>query len=252
MLTIPFDAETLKKIITQEIQFPVISYKDSKIKGKQLITYLSNLKYKNISISFDGVPKEEKFDLLVEYVKHQSMVRIEQLENTIIKCVFCFKGFDLSLVDLSELDKEYFEKCIIDNDEMLYFVDHNKELFLELTSILDGIILYAIKNLTAWKTLYGEEIKSTVETGVKQVGKTFVNMLQNEVFNYHYYTVLPKFSDLVYYDHYYERPIYSGKTLISYISSNCVIFPLLKMIIDCSFSTDQLTQIDRELNATSI
>jgi hypothetical protein len=252
MLAIPFDAETLKKIITSDIEHPVIDYTNSKIKGKNLITYFSNLKYKEITIDFDSVSVEERKILIVEYIKHQSMVKLDQLESTVIKCLFKYKGYDLSLVDQSEEDKDFLNKSILSNEEIQFFVEENKDLVKELSDILDGSILYAIKNLNAYKEAFGEIVIENIQTEKLTVGKTFVNLFSNEIFNYHYYSSLPDFTKLKYFEHYYDRPIYSGQTLLTHISGNCVIFPLIKMIVDVQFTPEQLNQIYRETDAALI
>jgi len=252
MLTIPFDAITLKSIITGEIDNPVIDYANSTIKGKNFITYFSNLKYKSVTINFNNVTIEEKYNLVTEYIKHQSMVKIEQLESTVIKCLFKNKGFDLTLVDKSEEDKEDLSKCILSNSEVEQYVINNSDLVNELTDIFDGAILYAIRNLNAYKEVYGDIITDNVEPNKLSVGKTFVNLFANETFNCHYYSSLPDFTQLKYFEHYYDRPIYSGQTLISHISGNCVIFPLIKMIVDVEFTPEQLNQIYRETDAALI
>jgi hypothetical protein len=252
MLVIPFDAETLKKIITGEIEHPVVDYANCKIKGKNFITYFSNLKYKSVTIDFNSVSVEERKTLVVEYIKHQSMVKMDQLESTVIKCLFKKRGYDLSLVDKSEYDQEVLFNSILSNQEIEEFVSEQAELINELTEILDGAILYAIKNLNAYKEVYGEEVALTTEVNKLNVGKTFVNLFQNEVFNYHYYSALPDFVNLKYFEHYYDRPIYSGQTLMSHITGNCVIFPLIKMIVDVEFTPEQLDELYRETDAALI
>lgn len=252
MLAIPFDAETLRKIITGEIEQPVIDYANSTIKGKNFITYFSNLKYKSIVIDFGAASTEERNTLVLEYIKHQSMVKIEQLESTVIKCIFKKKGYDLSLVDQSEYDQEILSNCILSNFEISNFVIANEELLQELCDILDGVVLYAIKNLTVYKDVYGEDITTNIDVNKLSVGKTFVNLFSNETFNCHYYSALPNFNNLKYFEHYYDRPIYSGQTLISYITKNCVIFPLIKMIIDVEFTPNQINEIYRETDAALI
>ena len=84
------------------------------------------------------------------------------------------------------------------------------------------------------------------------MGKTFVNLYSNETFNCFYYTILRDFKDLYYFEYYYDKPIYLGKTLLSYITNNCVIFPLLKMIINQEITQEQIKQIYEETNDTLI
>ena len=55
MYIVPFDSVTLKNIITGELDSPKIDYANSTIKGKNFITYFSNLKYRTVDIDFTHV-----------------------------------------------------------------------------------------------------------------------------------------------------------------------------------------------------
>jgi hypothetical protein len=253
MYTIPFDSETLKSIITGDIKSPEIDYVNSKIKGKNFITYLSNLKYENLVIDFSSVSFEERCELLCEFIKHNSTCHIEQLESTVIKSLFFYRGYELSLVDKSEDDKPVLEKCILTNNEVEQFVENNNDLIAQLANLLDGVLLYAIKNLNVYKEEVGDFITNNVVTEKQDIGKTFVNLFENSTFNCFYYSSLPNFNNIKYFDHYFDRPIYSGKTLINFITSpKCVIFPMLKMIIDMQYTPEQLKTIRDQLDATPI
>jgi len=253
MYTIPFDSETLRSIITGDIKSPEIDYTNSKIKGKNFITYLSNLKYENLNIDFSSVSLDERFDLVCDFIKHNSTCHIEQLEATVVKCLFYFKGYNLSLVDKSEDDKPFLQKCIFSNEEIHQFVETNKHLILQLCELLDGVLLYAIKNLTVYKEEHGDYVTTNTVIEKQDIGKTFVNLFDNPTFNYHYYGNVISFDNMKYFDYYFDRPIYSGKTLINFITSpNCFIFPLLKMILDKQFTQEQLNSMVKELDATLI
>ena len=253
MYTIPFESETLKNIITGKVTSPEIDYTNSKIKGKNFITYLSNLKYENIEINFSDVSFDERCELISEFIKHSSTCHIEQIEAAIVKILFYDKGYDLALVDQSIDDQSFLCKSILSNDEIHQFVSSNTDLVGQLRDLLDGVLLYAIKNLNAYKEELGDFVTTNVIVEKQQVGKTFVNLLNNTTFNCHYYGALPKFDDLKYFDYYFDKPIYSGKTLMTFITTpQCVIFPLLKMVIDVQFTPEQLNQISKEAHATPI
>jgi len=253
MYTIPFDSDVLKSIITGEISSPKIDYVNSKIKGKNFITYLSNLKYDNLFIDFSDVSFEEKSVIISEFIKHNSTCHIEQLEATVIKCLFLYRGYDLSLLDEVESDTKTLEKSILNNQELQEYLDNNKNLIKQLADILDGVLLYAIKNINDYKEEVGNDITSNIVVEKQEIGKTFVNILDNVSFNFHYYSSLPSFEELKYFEHYFDRPIYSGKTLINYIiTPNCFIYPMLKMILGLEFSPEQLNNIIKEADATLI
>ena len=252
MYIVPFDSVTLKNIITGELDSPKIDYANSTIKGKNFITYFSNLKYRTVDIDLTHVSIDEKKTLVLEYVKHNSTANIEQLLATVIKSLFYQKGYNLSLVDNSKLDIEFLQKSILTNSEIEQFVKENQELIKELCNILDGTLLYAIKNLNAYKEELGDFITNNIVEEKQEIGKTFVNLFQNETFNSHYYASIPKFDEIKYFDFYFDRPIYSGETLMTYITGDCIIFPLLKMILDNSFTPQQLQNIYEETNVTSL
>jgi hypothetical protein len=252
MYIVPFDSDTLKKIIVGEIDSPEVNYKDSSIKGKNFVTYFSNLKYKTINIDFTDISIDQKKELLCEYIKHNSTANIEQLLVTVIKIVFYQKGYDLSLVDKSKLDAEYLQKSILTNSDIKEFVQENEQLVKTLCDILDGTLLYAIKNLNAYKQEMGDFITNNIVVDKQEVGKTFVNLFQNETFNSHYYAAIPKFDDIKYFEFYFDRPIYSGKTLMSHITEGCIIFPLLRMILETPLTAEQFKSIYEETNVTSL
>jgi len=252
MYIIPFDSETLRSIITGDIKSPEIDYANSKIKGKNFVTYLSNLKYESLNINLSDVSFEERSQLVSEFVKHNSTCHINQLEATVIKCLFYFRGYDLSLVDKSEDDKETLSQCILSNHEVKQFVEQNTDLIKQLSEILDGVLLYAIKNLTAYKKEMGDFITNNIVVDKQEIGKTFVNLFQNDTFNCHYYAAIPNFDDLKYFDFYFDRPIYSGKTIMSHITEGCIIFPLLRMILEKPLTAEQFQSIYEETNVTSL
>jgi hypothetical protein len=253
MYTIPFDSETLRSIITGDIKSPEIDYDNSKIKGKNFVTYLSNLKYESLNINLTDVSFEERSELVSEFIKHNSSCHINQLEATVIKCLFYFRGYNLSLVDKSEDDKAVLEQCILSNDEVQQYVEQNKDLIKQLSEILDGVLLYAIKNLNAYKEEHGDFITNNIVTEKQDIGKTFVNLFDNMTFNCHYYSSVPSFDNIKYFDHYFDRPIYSGKTLINFITSkNCFIFPLLRIMLETPLTAEQFQSIYEETHATSL
>jgi hypothetical protein len=253
MYTIPFDSETLRNIITGDTKSPEIDYANSKIKSKNFITYLSNLKYESVNINLSGVSFEERSDLVSEFIKHNSLCHINQLETTVIKCLFYFRGYNLSLVDESKDDKLILEQCIFSNEEIQEYVEQNKDLIKHLSEILDGVLLYAIKNLTAYKEELGDFITNNIVTEKQDIGKTFVNLFNNITFNCHYYSSVPKFDNIKYFDYYFDKPIYSGKTLINFIASpNCLIFPLLRIMLETPLTTEQFQSIYEETNVTSL
>jgi hypothetical protein len=79
----PISIENLKKHFTDKEVFYLIDYKNSELKGKKLLTYLSNL-------DLPADIKEPDLELVKEYLHSVTLVNIESLENIIIDILCMF------------------------------------------------------------------------------------------------------------------------------------------------------------------
>ena len=99
----PISIENLKKYFTDKDITYLIDYSTSELKGKKLITYLSNL----------DIPADIKnidLDLVKDYLSSVSLVSISSLENIVIDILFTMKGISKN---------ENYNKFISENFETL-------------------------------------------------------------------------------------------------------------------------------------
>ena len=75
--TAPISIENLKKYFNDKTIRYVIDYENSSIKGKKLLTYLSNL---DLPISIKWEEKEEYYNLLKDYFEFEMILNVESLE----------------------------------------------------------------------------------------------------------------------------------------------------------------------------
>lgn len=252
MYIIPFDSETLKKIITNtDNNKIIISYKNSKLKDKKFLLYLSNLKKLDFYIDLSDTTFEERAELLLEYVRHQTTLEIKQFTRTLVKILFRIKMYDLNVVN--EIEGINFVGQVINDDEIDAVIQKDVQLFKDFESIVDGVLLYAIKNINKYKQQIGDFITPNIVEASTSVGKTFINLFQDEVFNEHYYSTLPDFINLKYFEHYYDRPIYSGRTLLTFLQDKCLIFPILDLILEEYLTPHELAELEKEsFNVSSV
>ena len=89
--TAPISIEELKQYFTDKECFFVIDYKNSKLKGKKLLTYLSNLEIPS-DIDFVGTPEEEFLEVFKDYLNLEMICNIPSLEKISIDVIKEYKG----------------------------------------------------------------------------------------------------------------------------------------------------------------
>jgi hypothetical protein len=191
----PISIDELKKYFLDKNISYVINYKESKIQGKKLLTYLSNLEIP-CDIDFTGCSEEEFFEILKEYFETHLLVEINQLETAAISCLLA-------------------KKKIIESEILSKFIEDNFDLLSQWESRLDSLTLYNL-----W-TLNSDELKEWVESHPTDNADTsnyvnFVNVLKHEDF-YQYYNNIDV-SNLKNYKYIFNEYCFKGKNLYNYWS----------------------------------
>jgi hypothetical protein len=191
--TAPISIEELKQYFTDKECFFVIDYKNSKLKGKKLLTYLSNLEIPS-DINFIGTTEEEFGELFKEYLNLEMIGNIPTLEKITIDVLKEYKGLT---------DTKIFEKLI----------QQNSDNWKSWVSKLDSLTLFNMYSID------NEEFKNFVESHTLDEtnclkGVNFVSLLKHETF-YNLYEKIDK-QDLKFYKKYFEDYMFKGKNLYSY------------------------------------
>ena len=191
--TAPISIDELKQYFTDKECFFVIDYKNSKLKSKKLLTYLSNLEIPS-DINFIGTTEEEFGELFKEYLNLEMIGNIPTLEKITIDVLKEYKGLT---------DTKIFEKLIQQNSDNLK----------SWVSKLDSLTLFNMYSID------NEEFKNFVESHTLDEtnclkGVNFVSLLKHETF-YNLYEKIDK-QDLKFYKKYFEDYMFKGKNLYSY------------------------------------
>jgi hypothetical protein len=189
----PISIEELKKYFTDKNNFYLIDYSKSKLKGKKLLTYLSNLEIPS-DINFIGTTEEEFSEIFKEYLNLEMICNVPSLEKITIDILKEFKGLS---------NQNIFDGLIQDNTDILK----------EWVSKLDSLTLYNMYSIG------DEEFKKFVESHTLDEtnclkGVNFVSLLKHKEF----YSLYEKIEqrDLKFYKKYFEDYMFKGKNLYSY------------------------------------
>jgi hypothetical protein len=190
--TAPISIDNLKKYFSDKSTFFIINYKDSTLKGKKLLTYLSNLDIPS-DINFKDCSNEECFEVIEDYLHTAMILNILSLEKATIGILHQAKG----LITVS--DKEFIEK--------------NKEILKKWISKLESLTLYnmyIVKDNTFKEFVDSFQIDDSNEL----IGVNFISLLKHKDF-YSFYKNT-KQENLKFYSHYFNDYMFKGKNMYSY------------------------------------
>jgi hypothetical protein len=191
--TAPISIDLLKSYFVDKTIFYVIDYKNSTLKGKKLLTYLSNLEIPS-DIDFTGCTDEEFFEILNEYFSTEMICNINFLEKAAIT----------ALKEKTHIvETQFFKKFLDENGEIV-------ESWLQKLYSLTLYNLYSIDN-PEFKDFVSQHQMDDTDS---LVGINFVSLLKHNE-TYELYQKLDT-SKLKFYKKYFDEYMFKGKNLYYY------------------------------------
>jgi len=215
---VPISIENLKKYFNNKETFYLIDYKNSELKGKKLLTYLSNL-------DLPSDIKEPDLELVKEYLNSTSLTNINSLENIVIDI----------LLEYKEISKTNNYKEFIKENENIISIWSDK---LDSLSIFNMYIV----NLKEFKD-YAENFEKDDTKCLE--GINFVSLLKQERF-YLFYNKLNK--NIKFYTHYFVDYMFRGKNLYQFWSTSKNPMFLLTWAITQGKGKDYSEYISKDQN----
>jgi hypothetical protein len=154
----PIPLDVLKRKFTEDIEF-VIDYEASRLKGKVLITYLSNLKVK-CQIKLTDL--DETLKLLEEYLNIPVLVDMPDLEALAMNLLMAFNGKPHTLK--------------FDPTDFFY---RNRDALARWTRRLYSIPLYALYSMEQYRSHVDT---FPIDTDDSIAGVNFVNLIKHDWF----------------------------------------------------------------------
>lgn len=194
----------------------IIDYTRSGLKGKSLMTYLSNLEITaSLRVDIDS-PREERFDLIHAYMSSRSIVECPVLAATAAQVLAVVQGY-------AEFH-DYLSHPILTPDETVEFVELHTDIVAQWAAMMNSMWVFAAE-CASDKTVFEEVRPSLVEIDDAYfVGKNFVNLFGLAPFMEIYYSRVPDV--MFYFTKQFHDAMFGSKRLATWfiIPSNPLLF----------------------------
>ncbi len=203
----PLKFEDVQQLLTDENKVAIIDYETSTMRGRQLLVYLSNLGLNyDIAIS-DKVTKEERFELLREYMEFHNQVELPTLVYTVAAVLTAIKGIDDFYLEL--------DSPMLSKEEVIEFIQENQILVSKWMVLMDSMIVYAMKASNTFQDAFGDpKYKYPHIDDERAVGKNFIYLFALPMFMELYYSVPG--TRFYYFTKQFEEPMFAFQHLFYY------------------------------------
>jgi hypothetical protein len=134
---VPFNESTLIEVLAPNAnKAVVVDYEKSVLRGKQFITYMGNMNVPSDILFTDNVSKEERFELLVEYMSTRTQVGCPCLAITVACILTAFKGINEYFINV--------ENPVLTAPEIVEFIEENKILVNKWALFFDSTLLFCL------------------------------------------------------------------------------------------------------------
>jgi len=219
----PISIDDLKKYFSEDNVSYVIDYATSELKGKKLLTYLSNL---DIPADIKNVDLE----LVKEYLHSISLVNIKSLENIVIDILFVMKNLAKG---------EHYNK----------FISENFEILEKWQNKLESLTLYNMYMLNSddfrsYAKSYPNDETQDLE------GVNFVSLLKHQRF-FSYYGKINN-NKIKFYTHYFNDYMFRGKNMFDFWANDKNPLFLLTWAVANGKGKEYIKAKEETFNATPI
>ena len=217
-----------KPSLNQDVM-AIVSLKDSTLKGAHFISYVSNLKL-SIALDYEGVSKEDKFELLKSYLNSRMLSEISSLIETTMVVLIENKG--------AEIEGSFF----LDRNERKEFITEHIELIEKYELFLESILLGLPFCIKEYASTIGKDLIDNnsiqVVNDPAYISSNVVSLILEEGFIESYLAMdlkhAPKFFDSQWFE-----PVFNGFSLVSIVSQHCTLFPFLQSMYEGWFTEDE-------------
>lgn len=132
---VPIPVEHIRAYFKDKSIYFSLDYSKSKIKNKPFLTYIGNNGMPCEVLITDEVTKEERFQLIRDFMDIRVIVQSRLLANTVAKILLKYNNLDKD-IDFSDI--------ILTADQVDEFIELHKDVILKWSTFLQSCLLYLI------------------------------------------------------------------------------------------------------------
>jgi len=206
-VTAPLSMDDLKKHFTDKDVFFNINYDKSELKGKKLLTYLSNLEIPS-DVFFTDQKEYEEF--LKEYLNSTLLVSLPSIENDVFGILSYFINNTKTKKTKVDQPNYYFDR----NKNIDKFIESNKQILEKWVSLIQSLSLYNVYTVKNGKVFKDYIEKFPVVDDEDYSGINFISILKDGQF----ISLLLNSNqeNFKFYENFYKKNIYKGKNLFDF------------------------------------
>lgn len=183
----------------------ILDYQKCTLRGKTLLTYISNLDIDcDIKITRE-TPKEDRMKLMLDYMEFQNLVECPSLAAQAAILLTMAKDMR-ALIDAAQ-------NPILDFEESKEFILANKSIIGNWVVMMDSMVVFTMSNSRRYVESFGPvDEQFPVVDNATIVGKNFVNLLYLGEFMSNFYE--DPGQNLYYFKKQFEEPMFKSQHLM--------------------------------------
>ena len=202
---IPFNLEEMKEYFMDKNKFFIINYNDSELKGNRFLSYVGNLEIP-FEINYTDMSKEDRFDLVEEFLKSRNIVKLNSLALTVAELLVYSRG--IRNVQLSQ-------QCLFTDLEMDELIAKNQEIIDRWNTFLLSTNVFMLTTIKEVNQAYNFKTQFKEISDAIYVGQNIVQLFSVPRFMESYLSAEID-RELFYFKHQFEDYMYKGKNLFHY------------------------------------
>lgn len=236
-VTAPLPVASIKEFFQDKDTFFLINYEESKLKGKVLLTYLSNLDIPADIKLPDDFDDETIFELLDAYMEIKTISSVDILKAMMAHIVLKYIGVPTH---------EVFESTLLTEDQVDRYIETRKETLERWKFFLDSTMVY----LLYIHTDLNEELR--LEDQVPHIddamylGHNVVNLFSVPTFM-ELFQGASEVDQMAFFVPQFTQHMFKGETLYPYfVHENNLMVPLMVSMMSGKIPIDPTEVFDKE------
>lgn len=202
---VPFTIEEMIEYFLNKNKFYIINYKDSELKGNRFLSYVGNLEIP-FEINYIGVSKEEKFELVLEFLKSRNIIKLGSLALTSAEILLRYRG--LSNLKIST-------NPIFSDSEFNDFIKENEEIISKWTTFVLSTNLFMLTTVKELNEGYNFKEGFKEIEDANYIGQNIVQLFSVPSFMEAFFS-LPIDREIFFFKHQFEDYMFKGNNLFFY------------------------------------